>query len=230
MLALERLSAVARALSAIQERRFVFAGASILPLLLNDPHAPSLRETFDVDVVVNVLTYGQWYHLRPRLYKCGFRERMDVYEHNPRNCLFYLEDLQVDIMPMEPNVLGFASQWLAVGFEQAESHVLPDGQEILVLSVPCFLAAKLEAFQQRGWRDILMSKDLRDIVSLLDGRLQPVSDIGMGPLYIRLYVADATKSLLGNSRILDLIPDLLRDPTRERRFLNVMDELAERPF
>jgi hypothetical protein len=45
----------------------------------------------------------------------------------------------------------------------------------------------------------------------------------MGPLDIRLYVADATKSLLGNSRILDLIPDLLRDPTRERRFLNVME-------
>src|SRR5438477_9902414 len=110
MPASDNIIRVARALSSIPEQRFVFAGAGILPLLLNDPAAPPPRFTKDVDTVVNVLTYGQWERLRIRLSDCGLNPRADA--PNPRHCLFYLGDLEVDVMPLDVPEILFHSRML----------------------------------------------------------------------------------------------------------------------
>ena len=226
MPASDNLIRVARALAPISEHRFVFAGASILPLLLDDPAAPPPRFTVDVDAAVDVLTYPQWERLQSRLRECGVIVRGDPAVGKGRICLFHLDEIEVDIMPVRMPLILRPSRMLEIGFRFAEPHQLADDLEILALSAPGLLAAKLEAFGDRGARDPAMSKDLDDIVALLDRRLGIGEEVSEAPAEIRHFIAAATRRLLGDGHVLDVISDLLRDRERERRAIELMRTLS----
>ena len=49
---------------------------------------------------------------------------------------------------------------------------LPSKTEIYVLTLPYFLATKLEAYSDRGQNDPRTSRDIEDVVSVLDGHLE----------------------------------------------------------
>jgi predicted nucleotidyltransferase len=222
----DNLIRVARALAEIREQRFVFAGASILPLLLNDPAAPAARFTGDVDAVVDVLTYDQWERLQSRLRECGVVVRANPAVGKGRICLFHLNEIEVDIMPVRISILMHPSRMLEIGFQFAEPHQLADDLEILALSASGLLAAKLEAFGDRGVREFPISKDLEDIVALLDRRLDISAELSAAPDEMRYFIAAATTRLLGDGHVLDVISDLLRDRERERRVIELMRTLA----
>ncbi len=44
-------------------------------------------------------------------------------------------------------------------------------------SAPCFLATKFEAFYSRGGGDYLLSKDIEDILAVVDGRLELIEEL-----------------------------------------------------
>lgn len=222
----DNLIKVARALTQLPEVRFVFAGASILPLLLDDPAAPPPRFTLDVDAAVDVVTYGQWERLQSRLRDCGIVVRADAPLGKARMCLFHLDEIEVDVMPVRLSAVMSPSRMLELGYEFAEPHQLQNDLEILALSGAGFLAAKLEAYQDRGRRDPHLSKDLEDIVALLDRRLNVGHELFAAPDEMRQFVATVTRQILADGRVLDLISDLLRDPTRERRLLELTSRLS----
>ena len=226
MPASDNLIRVARALAPIREQRFVFCGASILPLLLDDPAAPPPRFTVDVDAVVNVLTYHQWERLQSRLRDCGVVVRADTAVGKGRVCLFHLDEIEVDIMPVRMPVLMRPSRMLEVGFQFAEPYHLTGDLEILALSAPGLLAAKLEAFGDRGAREFPLSKDLDDVVALFDRRLDIGNEVSAAPDEMRHFIAVATRRLLGDGQVLDVISDLLRDRERERRAIGLMGKLS----
>ena len=226
MPASDNLIRVARALAPIREQRFVFAGASILPLLLDDPAAPPPRFTVDVDAAVNVLSYFEWDRLQSRLRECGLVVRGNPAVGKGRICLFHLDEIEVDIMPVRMESILRPSRMLELGFQFAEPYLLADDLEILTLSAPGLLAAKLEAFADRGVRDPLMSKDLDDIVALLDRRLGIGDQVSAAPDEMRRFIAVATGQLLGDGHLLDVISDLLRDRARERRAIELMRSLT----
>lgn len=229
MPASDNLLRVARALAPIREQRFVFAGASILPLLLDDPAAPPPRFTVDVDAVVDVLTYPQWARLQSRLRECGVVVRADPAGGKGRLCLFHFNDIEVDIMPVRMPLLLRPSRMLELGFQCAEPHRLADDLEILALSAPGLLAAKLEAFGDRGAHDAAMSKDLDDIVALLDRRLGLGDEVAEAPAELRRFIATATRRLLGDGPVRDVISDLLRDREREGRAIALLRTLSSNP-
>ena len=216
---------VARALAQIREQRFVYAGASMLPLLINDPAAPPPRFTVDVDAVVDVLTYDQWDRLRSRLADCGIVVRADAMGKS-RLCLFYMNGIEVDIIPTRMPLILPASRMLELGFQFAEPYRIEEKLEILGLSASCFLAAKLEAFQDRGLQDLLLSKDLEDIVTLLDCRMNFESEIIKAPDEVRYYIASSMRGLINNGLALDVIADLLRNSERERKVIQLIRALA----
>lgn len=226
MAALDNLLRVARALAPIREQRFVFAGASILPLLIDDPAAPPLRSTIDVDAVVDVKTYARWEYLQRRLADCDIRIRADSAAGKARHCLFHLGDLEVDIMPVRIPELGSPSRMLELGFDFAEPRELADDLPIFTLSAPAMLAAKLEAFAERGQREFPISDDLEDIIALLDGRVRLRAETSEAPAEMRLYIAAAIRRLLHDGHVLDLVSDHLRERERERRVLELMRTLS----
>lgn len=226
MPASDNLIRVARALAPIREQRFVFAGASILPLLLDDPAAPPPRFTVDVDAAVNVLTYSQWERLQSRLRECGVVVRGNPAVGKGRICLFHLDEIEVDIMPVRLQLILPPSRMLELGFQFAEPHQLADDLEILALSAPGLLAAKLEAFGDRGAHDPAISKDLDDIVALLDRRLGVGAEVSGAPAEMRHFIAVVMTRLLGDGHVRDVISDLLRDRERERRAVELMRTLS----
>lgn len=91
----EMLVRAAEALGALKDE-VVFVGGAIVDLFITDPAAPRPRFTQDVDVVVEVTTYGAWAEVGERLRALGFRE--DRREGAPL-CRWLIEDLVVDVMP-----------------------------------------------------------------------------------------------------------------------------------
>lgn len=73
-------------------------------------------------------------------------------------------------MPTHSDILGFGNQWYAAAYTAAISVSLPSGKLIRVLPAPYFLATKFDAFRGRGNQDYLLSKDMEDIITILDGK------------------------------------------------------------
>lgn len=77
----------------------------------------------------------------------------------------------LDMMPTDPTILGFgASAWFQNGFEAAKHYRLPNAHIIQAFDALHLIAAKIEAYQDRGHQDWMTSRDVEDIVTLLDGR------------------------------------------------------------
>ena len=65
---------------------------------------------------------------------------------------------------------------------------------INLVSAPCFLATKLEAFQQperEGAGDVFVSRDFADLVSVLDGRSSLVEEIAAAPAELRDFLVES---------------------------------------
>lgn len=70
-------------------------------------------------------------------------------------------------MPTEGDVLGFSNRWYGPATREATPHELPDGTSIRVISALHLVAAKIEAFRNRGEGDHLASYDLIAQVALI---------------------------------------------------------------
>lgn len=67
---------------------------------------------------------------------------------------------RLDVMATDPRILGFVNQWFSLAFDTATRVRLSSGREIRVITAPCFLGTKLEAFKSRGGGDYQGSKDI----------------------------------------------------------------------
>jgi hypothetical protein len=143
----------------------VFTGGATICLYLDEILQDELRPTLDVDCVVEIFSRSEYYTLMERLREVGLEE---CTEPNAPLCRWQYQDLIIDIMPCEPGVLGFSNRWYGEGIKNAIAYNLPSGQVIDIFSPVYLLASKVEAFLGRG-KDLRLSKDVEDIVILLDG-------------------------------------------------------------
>ena len=113
-------------------------------------------------------------------------------------CRIRKDDVLIDIMPSDPNILGFANRWAESAIKHAQVMRLDDNHDIRVTDAPHFLAMKVEAFIGRGEGDYLLSHDLEDVVSLVAGRETLVSEMGHAPRELQEFVADFVRSNFAN--------------------------------
>jgi hypothetical protein len=109
-------------------------------------------------------------------------------------------------MPAHSDILGFGNQWYAAAYTAAISVSQPSGNliRVLVLPAPCFLATKFDAFKGRGNQDYLLSKDMEDIITILDGRPEIIDEIQQAEKELRSYLSDVFSELLKT----DVLPTL----------------------
>ena len=69
-----------------------------------------------------------------------------------------------------------------------------------------FVATKLEAFKGRGNGDFLVSHDLEDIVTVVDGRPALIDELRDAPKELRTYLAKEISSLLNTPQFIDALP------------------------
>ena len=106
--------------------------------------------------------------------------------------------LQVDFMPDDENVLGFSNRWYKSAMETSTYHDLTPEIRIKLVTPVFFVATKLEAFNGRGNGDALSSRDIEDIVNLVDGRAELVDEIIAAEKDVKEYIAPEIIKLLSN--------------------------------
>jgi len=159
-----RIKDISRLLDGLN-RPYVFVGGATVTLYATYPEvAEEVRPTEDVDVVVELISYSGYAQITERLLELGFSPDRD----SGVICRFKIHGIVVDIMPTEPEALGFSNRWYPEGFRQAETRQIDEETNVRIFSLPYFLASKWEAFKSRGKGNFRMSHDFEDIVYVFE--------------------------------------------------------------
>lgn len=214
---------VAAALGELREDLVLVGGCSV-GLLITDQARPPVRQTSDVDLIAEVTSKSEYYALSEKLRACGFKESSEE-EHL---CRWKKGELILDVMPTEVSVLGHSTnRWYPVAVKHPVKLELDSGLEILVISPPLFLATKLEAFYGRGEGDY-MHHDMEDIINVVDGRPEIVSEVSDALEDVRSYLRQEFDDLLSDESFADEIPKHFRPDTfSQARVPIVIDRLRK---
>lgn len=192
--------------------RVVFVGGCATGLLLSDAALVNLRATEDVDAIVEVASLARYHALADELMQRGFKQTM---ADNTPPFRWFWQSMQLDLVPLDEKVLGFANRWYRAGFEAAVQTQLEPGLTLRHLSAPYFLGTKFEAFKDRGKNDVYASHDLEDILTVIEGRAELAEELAASPVDLRNHVAANVAKLLDNPDFDNALGGLLSQPNRE---------------
>lgn len=220
------LLAAARLLRPLLEE-LVFVGGCVSGLLITDEAAPAVRATLDVDAIAAIASYHEYTIFAQRLRELGFTE--DSRAGAPL-CRWKHGAIVLDVMPLDPKILGFSNRWYKPAMQAAEHRTLEPSLRIRTVTAPLFLATKLEAFHGRGGDDYFASHDLEDVLSVIDGRAELLAEVRAAPNDLRAYLALEFRALIREPRFVNaLAGHLLPDAASQSRIpilLRRMEELA----
>lgn len=202
----------------------VFVGGCATGLLVDDANLMDVRPTEDVDAIVEVATLAAYHRLAEQLGERGFKQTM---ADNTPPFRWFWNHMQLDLVPLDEKVLGFANPWYRVGFEAALSVELTGGLVLRHLSAPHFLATKFEAFKDRGQNDVYLSHDLEDIMTVMEGRSNVALEIAAASEAVRMYVGQSVAALLDMPIFHNALPGLLSEPEREQTVKARLQQIAQ---
>ena len=200
----------------------VFVGGAMVSLYIDDPYAEDIRPTQDIDLTFQITTMGELERIRRSLTEKGFREAVD----SNVICRFNYEDLLVDVMSTQQIGWAPANQWFLHGFDKALVFNL-EGKNIKILSLPYFLAAKLDAFFDRGMIDLYASKDLEDLVYLFNHTLNIVDQIEAAPAEVKPYLIESIQKLKNDESVMAAIPGHLFYENMEERYQQIKQKFED---
>ena len=150
----------------------VFVGGATISLFITEPQFVNIRETFDVDCVVEVSHCQDYETFSKKLRDIGFSEDLQ----SGVLCRFKKGSLVLDVIPTDTKILGFSNIWYKEGFSNSVERNVDD-QIIRAFDLPYLLATKIEAFKGRSKGDFRSSHDIEDIITLFDGRHSIAEDL-----------------------------------------------------
>jgi hypothetical protein len=109
-------------------------------------------------------------------------------------------------MPTDKGVLGFSNKWYKDALANAVNTKINNSVSINVISAPYFLATKIEAFKDRGKQDFLLSHDLEDIISLIDGRPEIIDDVSSSTNDLKQYLSLEFSAFIHNNQFTEALP------------------------
>ena len=220
------LEAVARALGPDLCEQVTFVGGCTTGLLLNDEFTKEgVRHTDDVDLIVHTKGLSGFHELQQTLKDKGFT--IPGLSDTTPICAMMLGDLRVDFMPDDESVLGFSNRWYPAATETATRYELAPDLSIKLINPVYFLATKLEAYNGRGNGDALGSRDIEDILTLVDGSDSVVETVAAANVAVRHYIAENLSELLKDSNFENAVFSQSRgDRGREDLIFERLEALA----
>ncbi|MBU2622837.1 MAG: hypothetical protein KKD92_11020 [Proteobacteria bacterium] len=205
--------------------KVVFVGGCTTGLFITDPAMPEVRVTQDVDVIVEVASRLEYYKLENALRTKGFIQDMS---ENAPVCRWLVDAIKVDIMPTQEDILGFSNRWYLPAIKNADLVELEEKLTIQLVAPSYFLATKIEAFKGRGGGDYMASHDMEDIMIVLDGRPEIVSEIRNSSDDLKIFLSGTFRTLLADGEFVDAIPGhLAPDRASQARLPRLMKCLEE---
>jgi predicted nucleotidyltransferase len=187
-----RLKSVCEALKGLKQE-YVFVGGATVSLYATDQDlADEVRPTDDVDVIVELTTYAGYSELDERLRDLNFAN--DVM--SGVLCRYKYQGIIVDVMPTDPDVIGFSNRWYPDGFKTAVDFKLDDESTIKIFTLPYFLASKWEAFKGRGKNDYRTSKDFEDLIFVIENCEDFSEQLKNAPEDIRTWLKEEWEPLI----------------------------------
>lgn len=212
MTGLELLREIVAELGGLQED-MVFTGGLVLSLYFERQPSDRLRPTLDADAVVACSSYPRWAGLQAQLMQLGL---MPANEPGAPICRMKTpKGYLLDVMPMDPDVLGFGNRWFQPGYERAISYALGEGVSIKVFPAALYAAAKAEAYRDRGKDDPWLSHDLEDFFTLLACRPSLLVEIENAEAELREYLERFARELLAMDRIDEVLDSHVRGDADE---------------
>lgn len=203
------LETIVRSLGEMNDE-LVFVGGVIAGLLITDSAAATIRTTKDVDCIIEVSTRSDYdTRVRSLLLERGFSEMTG--EGIPI-CAWEKDGLRLDVMPTDDS-LGFTNPWYRGAIDNSVRFEI-GGRIIKIISSPYFLAIKFTAFHSRGENDYWTSHDLEDIIAVIDGRPEIVSEVSSADAKVREFLTSELKSLSNRDDFFQVLPELVLDDGR----------------
>jgi len=203
----------------------VFVGGCATALLITDKAAADVRPTLDVDAIAEITSYDEYAEFSEKLRKLGFQE--DTSEGAPL-CRWRQKTTTLNVMPLDARILGFSNTWYRPAMDHADERELEKGLTIRLVAPVYFCATKLEAFAGRGGGDYIGSKDLEDLIAVIDGRTELVGEIRVAASDVRSYLAKEIKRLVSISAFREALPGhVLSDAASQERVSTIISRLEE---
>ena len=219
----EMLLTVANSLPEELKDHVVFLGGPVVSLLITDQAFSGIRPTRDVDMIVDSSNRSSFHTIEETLRNAGFRQVLD--DDPPVICRWRINSVIVDLMPCDESILGFSNKWYK---EAVKNFTVVNiaGTYVKIVSAPYFIATKIEAFLGRGNNDFLGSADLEDIITILDGRSEIVSEIKAADKKLQNHIAKNFSDWLQNKDFINILPGLIApDSTSQDRFNMIIDKI-----
>lgn|SRR5665213_1450780 len=197
----------------------VFVGGAITEFYIENKSLISeLRQTDDVDCIIEVASRKNYSDLEEQLRKQKFENDRKII------CRWHYQGIIVDIMPTDTRILGFSNRWYSEGILHSISYQIDKNMTIKILSIPYFIGCKIEALFNRGMRDLRLSKDLEDIVFLINYGLK-VDTVNNNAL--KKYINNQFKILLSKSELREAIFCVLPFGENDEAYVdNIIKELT----
>ena len=215
-----RIKAVHNALAALHET-IVFVGGATVSLYADKPEQTDVRPTNDIDVLIEIGSYGAYAAIQEQLATIGFY----VDPEAKVTCRYIYDGLTVDIMPTDESVLGFSNRWYKEGFSNLETYQVDERTTVNIFSPAYFIASKLEAYKGRGNNDGRTSQDFEDIVFVLDNRKAIWQELNESTPVLKRYLQEEWRYLLSNTNIEEWLSVHLEYNTATARARVILNEL-----
>jgi predicted nucleotidyltransferase len=189
---------VAEALKDVKDQ-MVFVGGAVVSLYTDDPAADEIRPTQDIDMALIIVNLSHWEKVQEQLAALGFHP--DPFGH--AICSYKYKDIPVDIKSTGEGPIGSTNRWFKIGFDNLWMAKAKE-QELKILSAPCFLATKFEAFNDRG-SDYRSSHDMEDIIYVLDNRMGIVEEIEKDDPRIANFIKEQLQKIISKGMMQEVL-------------------------
>jgi hypothetical protein len=191
----------------------VFVGGSVVALYADDPAADEVRPTDDIDIVVGISTRVAYSEFEDKIRQLGFKNVMDS------NFIgrYKINEIIVDVMPIDEDVLGFSNIWYKEGIEKSFLYEIDKDVSIRLMPFHYFIASKIEAHNSRNKGDLRQSKDFEDIVYSFDNRLNPLADLQQATGLVEKYLKEQMDNFLQDFNFHEGVDSHLNSQNSNRR-------------
>lgn len=172
-------------------------------------------------MTLNIVNLNHWQQINEKLASLGFHP--DPYGH--AICSFKYKDIPVDIMAAEDGPLGSANRWYKIGFKNLWTAMAKQ-QEIQLLTAPCYLATKFEAFNDRG-SDYRTSHDIEDIINIIDNRIGIVDEISKAEVDISNFIRQQFNEIIQQEMLKEVLISHIHPIMLEERMSIVEDKIIK---
>lgn len=141
---IEAIKNIAHALGDLNEQ-VVYVGSAVIGLYVDDPGAPEVRPTKDVDIVLKIASLLELEHFKQELAERGIHSAKD----EKVMCRFTYQNVLLNVMATKEIGWALSNPWFKSGCEHPEIIYL-DEEKIKIMPPAYYLASNFLPLKKEG--------------------------------------------------------------------------------